>query len=238
MRYQRTEKYAKDLLNKHMMGPNALLLLEELTANLSITAEMTVMDLGCGEGLTSFFLAKEFGAQIHATDLWIAAEDNARRFEQWQVADLITAVHADAAALPYQKESFDLIVSIDSYHYFGREEHFYAEKIEPLLRPGGMVAIAIPGFKKDIHGHLPAEILLSWTAEDMETFHDIAWWKKMFVANHSSQFAFREMDCFTQAWDDWLATDNPYAKNDKIAMDTGAGQYMNFIGIIGQKNKQ
>ena len=31
---------------------------------------MRVLDLGCGKGLSSIFLAKEFGVQVWAADLW------------------------------------------------------------------------------------------------------------------------------------------------------------------------
>ena len=36
---------------------------------------MKILDLGCGKGLTSIFLAKEFGVQVYATDLWITAAE-------------------------------------------------------------------------------------------------------------------------------------------------------------------
>ena len=42
-----------EFLNENMMGPNAWLIAEELTANLPFKRGMRVLDLGCGRGLTS-----------------------------------------------------------------------------------------------------------------------------------------------------------------------------------------
>ncbi len=40
------------------------------------------------------------------------------------------------------------------------------------------------------------------------------------------------MACYEQAWAEWLACDNPYAIGDRAAMEAGAGQYMNLLGIV------
>ena len=58
-----------EFLNENMMGPNAWLIAEELTANLHLKRGMRVLDLGCGRGLTSVFLAEKFGVQVFAVDL-------------------------------------------------------------------------------------------------------------------------------------------------------------------------
>ncbi len=63
-------------LNENMMGPNAWLVAEELTAGLSLKKGMRVLDLGCGRGLTSVFLAEKFGVQVFAVDLWTSATEN------------------------------------------------------------------------------------------------------------------------------------------------------------------
>lgn len=46
-------------LQENMMGPNAWILAEELTSDLPIKRGMRILDLGCGRGISSIFLAKK-----------------------------------------------------------------------------------------------------------------------------------------------------------------------------------
>jgi len=82
MRFIKSEKYDKAFLKKNMMGPNSIKLLEALTEGMEFTKGGRVLDLGCGAGLTSIFLAKEFGVKVFATDLWISASDNYQRLRK------------------------------------------------------------------------------------------------------------------------------------------------------------
>ena len=77
--------------------------------------------MGCGTGLTSIFLAKEFGVTVFANDLWINPTDNYRRFVEMGVDDKVFPIHAEAHALPYADNFFDAAISIDAYHYFGTD---------------------------------------------------------------------------------------------------------------------
>ncbi len=72
MLFIKSETYDKAFINENLMGPNPLKMLEELTDKLDLQPGMRVLDLGCGKGLTSIFLAKEFGVHVYATDLYIA----------------------------------------------------------------------------------------------------------------------------------------------------------------------
>jgi hypothetical protein len=45
----------------------------------------------------------------------------------------------------------------------------------------------------------------------------------------------REMSCCKQAWDEWLQSPNPHAKEDMVMMEAGAGAYFNIIQMIGRK---
>ena len=128
MNFYKTEKYDKNFLKENMMGPNSMMILEELLNEVPLKAGMRVLDLGCGNGLTSVFLAKEYGVQVFALDLWISATDNYRRFLKNGVDDLIIPIHADAQDMPFAEEFFDAVVSVDAYHYVGNNDTFFPGK--------------------------------------------------------------------------------------------------------------
>ena len=90
-----------EFLKENMMGPNARLLAEELMANVPLKKGMRVLDLGCGRGLTSVFLAEKYGAQVFAVDLWTSATENYNRFKQAGVCELIVPLQLDALRLPF-----------------------------------------------------------------------------------------------------------------------------------------
>lgn len=143
-----------------------------------IKAGSIVMDLGSGQGITSVFLAKEYGFKVYATDLWSDAEENRKFFAEMGLTDdQIIPVKADATDLKHEKEFFDAVVSTDSYNYFGRDEKYLDEKLLPFVKKGGYIYIVVPGMKKDCHNNIPKELLLSWTPEQLDYIHDIEYWK-------------------------------------------------------------
>ena len=70
--FPRSAKYDPQWIIDNMMGPNV----ESLTQVMALEPGMRVLDMGCGKALSSIFLAKEFGLQIWATDLWLSASAN------------------------------------------------------------------------------------------------------------------------------------------------------------------
>jgi len=239
MKFLKSNKYDKTFINENLMGPNSMKMLEELLQSVKLEKGMRVLDLGCGKGLTSIFLAKEFGVQVFATDLWIGATENYERFRTMGLENQIIPIHADVCELPYADEYFDLVTSIDSYHYFGTEPEYMDTKLAGLVKKGGTIALAFPGVKKELNGYLPEEMNLSWAdgeKEILETFHSVPWWKDLLnKSNKITIESIEEMQCFDEAWRDWLACDNEYAIQDRPAMEAGAGKYMNLIAIIAKR---
>ena len=82
MKYIRSEAYATPELMAKIMGPNPIKLEEELLQDHRIPAGAVVCDLGSGQGLTSVFLAKEYGFTVYAADLWSDPEENRRFFRE------------------------------------------------------------------------------------------------------------------------------------------------------------
>lgn len=239
MRYVKSEKYNTPALQAKIMGPNPIKLEEELLLDHQIPAHAVVCDLGSGQGLTSVFLAKEYGFTVYAADLWSDPAENRAFFDAMGLdRRQIIPVKADATDLPFEKNFFDAVVSTDSYNYFGRDERYLDDKLLPFVKPGGLVYIAIPGMKRDCHDHLPEELLLSWTPEQLDYMHDVDYWRGIVSQCRGAEaLSMREMESNDEVWADWLAQDNEYAVGDRKSMEAGGGKYLNFIAIVLRKKK-
>ena len=240
MHYPKSEKYHSPELQKKIMGPNPIKLEEELLLGHSIPRGAAVCDLGSGQGLTSVFLAKEYGFRVYAVDLWSDPEENRLFFRQMGLTDRqITPVKADATALPFEKTFFDAVVSTDSYNYFGRDPSYLDEKLLPFVKPGGWIYIAIPGMVKDCHDQLPPELLLSWTPEQLDYMHDVPYWTAMVRQCRGAEVVeVSQMESNEEVWNDWLRQENEYAVGDRKAMEAGGGKYLNFIKIVLRKKSE
>lgn len=237
MNYVKSAKYNTPALMEKIMGPNPVKLEEELLLDHRIPEGAVVCDLGSGQGLTSVFLAKEYGFTVYAADLWSEPEENRRFFDAMGLhREQIIPVKADAENLPFEAEFFDAVVSTDSYNYWGRDACYLDEKLLPFVKKGGYLYIAIPGMKKDCHDQLPAELLLSWTTEQLDYMHDIDYWTNIVSQCRGAEIiSVREMESNEEVWADWLLQNNEYAIGDRKAMEAGGGKYLNFIAIVLRK---
>ncbi len=237
MKYPKSEKYMGNDYMKYIMGPNPLKLCEELLAEHRIPAGARVMDLGSGEGLTSAFLAKEYGFTVYAADLWSEPESHYPLFEQFGLSrEQCIPVKADANDLPFEREFFDSVVCVDSYNYFGRDPAYLDEKLLPFVKSGGMIYAAVTGMKQDCHDNIPEVLLRSWNAEQLDYIHDAQWWRSIVSQSRDCEVvSVHEMQSNAEVWADWLRQDNEYAVGDRAAMDHGGLDYMNFVAIVLRK---
>lgn len=228
---------APEFINSCMMGPNCLRIAEELCAKAHLPGKMHILDLGCGTGLTSMFLADRYQANVLAADLWIDPSDNLERFRQFDLANNILPLRVEAHALPFAHDYFDAVVSIDAYHYFGAKDGYLSSHLLPCLREGALILLAVPGLQKEFEGGVP-DVLQPYWQDDMH-FHSAAWWRNLLSQEPDVTLYFcGELACHGKAWDDWLQCDNPYAVEDRKMMRAEAGQYFNTIGIIARKKQQ
>ena len=237
MKYTRSLRYNTPELQAKIMGPNPVKLEEELLQDHQIPKNAVVCDLGSGQGLTSVFLAKEYGFTVYAADLWSDPAENQAFFDSLGIpAGQIVPVKADATNLPLEPDFFDAVVSTDSYNYFGRDPAYLDDKLLPFVKPGGLIYIAIPGMKRDCHNALPEVLLRSWTPEQLDYMHDVAYWQKMVSQCRGAEIiSVSEMESNDEVWADWLRQDNEYAVGDRKTMEAGGGKYLNFIAIVLRK---
>lgn len=235
---KKADKY-KELFNKeYLMGPNSMRLLEEMLEKYPLGRETRVLDLGCGKGLTSLFLAKEADVNVFATDLWISATENNIHFNEWQVSEKIIPIHADANDLPFAEEYFDAIVSIDSLHYVAIQPYFFEQKILPLLKTNGVAIIAMPGLKEEIHGNEP-EIILEWLdgeESEYDLFHSREWWLNHIGQSDKFEVVMNfDLESFDVAWKDWFLSKHEFALHDEKFFEKGIGQYLSIVGLVIRK---
>src|SRR5919202_2360286 len=136
--FPRSAAYDPVWMLDNLMGPNAVWLAEALAEVMRLEPGMRVLDMGCGRAISSIFLAREFGLQVWATDLWIRASDNWRRICEAGVQDRVFPMHAEAHALPFAEGFFDALVSLDAYHYFGTDD-LYLGYYARFVRAGGQI---------------------------------------------------------------------------------------------------
>ena len=174
-RFPRASRYDARWIVDNLMGPHVLWLAEYLSETLELKPGMRVLDLGCGKAVSAIFFAKEFGVQVTAADLWIKPSENQKRIDAAGMAASVTPIHAEAHALPFAEESFDAIVSLDAYQYFGTDD-LYLGAIAKFLRPGGRIGIVVPGLAHEI-AEVPAH-LRPWWEWDFCCFHSPDWWRR------------------------------------------------------------
>lgn len=231
------KNYNEFLTKEYLMGPSSLETLEEMLGCAPKGfGRGRMLDLGCGRGITSLYLARETQADaVFAADLWISAAENYRSIIEWGEERRIIPLHSDAADLPFAEGYFDAIVSVDAYHYFGCTDGFFAEKIFPLLAPGGCALIAVPGVKEEAAAS--SALMLEWAGEDAKAFHSCDWWRRHIAQGvEDADITVQCSTRFDAAWNGWFRSGHEYASADKSFFDRGLGDDLCFVIIIVKKN--
>jgi tocopherol O-methyltransferase len=101
-----------------------------------------ILDVGCGIGGSSLYLAQKFNAQ--ATGITLSPVQASRATQRAQEAGLGTEVQfqvADALDMPFADDSFDLVWSMESGEHMPDKEKFLKECYR-VLKPGGTFLMA------------------------------------------------------------------------------------------------
>ena len=236
--FPRSAAYDPMWVMNNLMGPNVLWLTEFLTQVMDLRPGMRVLDMGCGTAISSIFLAKEFGVQVWATDLWISASDNWQRIRQAGMEDRVLPVHAEAHALPFAENFFDAAVSMDAYHYFGTDD-LYLGTYAQFLKPDAQLGIVVPGLSREIGGDVPARLVPYWHW-DYCSFHSPEWWRRHW--EKTGLVDVRTADWMPNGWQLWLrwlevcervgASSNP-KEAEMLRVD--AGRHFGFTRLVARR---
>ena len=164
------------------MGPGGLYLATYMARALHLEPGKLVLDLGCGRGATSCFLAGQYSATVIALDLWNPATAIYRRARAANVTERVIPLRLDVTqTLPFAEDYFDAIFCMDAIHYFGANSGFFS-RLLALLKPGGRLVIGSPCFSHEFTSsqlaHMPCEYDdgTSLWPNEFSRYHSPSWW--------------------------------------------------------------
>jgi SAM-dependent methyltransferase len=140
--------------------------------------------------------------------------------------------------LPFSEAFFDVIVSIDSFMYYGTDD-MYLSYLARFVKPGGPIGIALAGLVNEIGDDVPA-YLAEWYAADMAyTLHSAEWWRR-----HWKRTGILDVEVADtlpdgwQFWRDWLKLIAPTNEKEILALETDAGRNIGYVRAVGRRRAE
>ena len=104
-------------------------------------AETTVLDLACGKGAVSVYIAREFGFRVHGFDLTPEFIEYARKkAEEYQVTGLCRFTPGDANEVVNQEKDYDCVIFGAAGNILGSPGETL-RKLAQTVRPSGYILI-------------------------------------------------------------------------------------------------
>lgn len=118
-------------------GQMAAALHDSVLQKLDMSVYRSVLDIGCGPGTVLSLISMKGDVELHGIDL----SPEMIRIAQDRLGGRADIRLGDSETLPWDKNSFDVIISIASFHHFPTPKKSLAE-IHRVIKPEGYVIIA------------------------------------------------------------------------------------------------
>ena len=217
-RYPELQSYSREEIYGYgdQLSPGALFLAARMARSLGVRPGDVVLDIGCGFGESSIFLARHCGVRVVAVDLGVPARTMSKRFSTRGYRDTIIPLNLDITEpLPFAEDYFDAIFCMTSIHYFGVSTGSLKHMLR-YLKKGGRLCIGNTCFDQEIPADQvpdiyrttpPGNILDGWESE-CSRYHSPGWWERFFVESEIvKMIECVELEDGPAMWEDKLAYD-------------------------------
>ena len=147
-------------LTKHLGGQDAT---RELVDRTRITPLSYVLDVGCGVGMTSCYLAKYMSCRVMGVDINPHMVKRAQeRTRHMKLTDLAEFQLADAQKLPFPDDTFNVVIT-ESVTAFPEDKEKSIQEYFRVTKPGGFIGLNEGTWLKT---PVPSEIK-AWASQDL-----------------------------------------------------------------------
>jgi len=164
------KSYVQSLLT---VNPLRKSILTEMIRTLQLPKGSRGLDAGCGIGLQCLLLAEEIGSNGQVTGLDISTDmlDYGRGLvKKTSLSERISFKEGDITALPFNNSTFDWVWSVDCAGLVPPEPLSSLRELVRVVKPGGIVAIAIWSSEKLLPGYPRLEARLGATSSGIAPF--------------------------------------------------------------------
>jgi len=182
-------------LTKHMGGLKAT---RELIELCHIDKDSYVLDVGCGVGITTYYMAKEYGCKVVGIDISeMMVKRSKERAKRKGVEDRVEFRVADAQDLPFKNNLFDAVVS-ESVNAFMEDKQKAVNEYKRVIKPGGYV-----GFNEVTWVETPPPELVEYMSRALggAEFLTSGGWKDLLEGARLTDIVARAYK--TTAWRQW-----------------------------------
>ena len=183
MRLTRLEKWPVNRMAKRNIRT-----VERLFSQVDLSNVEKALEVGCGIGVVSSYLAEKYGWDVTGIDL---DPDQIKGAKNNNIEDKsLKFLEADATRLPFENNEFDMVLSFDALHHIPGWDKAL-EEISRVLKPEGFYVLndlAFPGLR--IFKGLLKRYMSIFAVEDITRYlkrnsFEIVYEKKMFGGRFS-----------------------------------------------------
>ena len=193
-------------------------------------------EVGGGTGQVATVLAKAFDVSVFTLEPWHGGEDIQARAAAAGVGDRVVALTSTAQQLPFAANTFDAVLSINSFEMVGDERRAALAEMVRVARPGARVGIAEP---MCLPAAIPAEIAELDERGHLrfqEFFRTVAWNRALF---EDCGLRVTEGYYFPDARRWWLAYEaqatQPGRETERELILRDDGRWLSLGQVVGQK---